>query len=299
MPESPDSGRTSDLAAPALRDLQERMLDALLAGAAGDAGQPVIAGIVDGGLAPARRLAIYANTVAAHFLESLRSSFPVVRRLVGDPYFAQCVREYHRTRPSRSGDLQHTGSAFATYWLERHGTDRYRYLADVARFEWLIQQSLLAAEEPPFDFARLGQVSPSDYDGLRFRLHAAARLFAAPFPVEAIWSANAVEDADPPCIDLDSGGDRLIVVRGATGVEFVPLSSGEWEFAAALERGATLADAVASAAVASAAGTGGAADATGNVPAFDAAAALQKLVLRGAIVDFAVPPKGYSEREHP
>jgi hypothetical protein len=284
MPTRPESTPTPCAAPPALRELQVRVLDAILGAAAAGGPGPNEDGIVtheildhaivENGIAAARRLGVYANNAAANFLTSLRASHPVVEKLVGAAYFARCVREYRRAHPSRSGDLQHAGAAFADYWRGRHGMDQYRCLADVARFEWLIQESLTAADEAPFDFERLGDVAPEDYDRLRFRLHAAARLFASPFPIQAIWAANAADVPVPPVIDLDSGGDRLVIGRGIHGILFLPLSAGETAFAAAAAAGAAFAAAVAIATRADA--------------EFDASAALQKLVLGGVIVDFWV-----------
>jgi hypothetical protein len=250
-----------------------QILDAILPAVSDDPPHRELPGIVDGGIGPARRLEIYANNAAANFLETLQLEFPVIRRLVGDAYFGQCARDYRRGHPSRSGDLQRVGAAFPDYWRGRHGADRYRYLADVARLEWLIQESLTAADDAPFDLGRLGRVAPRDYDGLRFRLHAASRRFASPFPVRAIWAANQVADLDPPVIDLDTGGDRLLIVRSSGGFEFLPLSEGEWGFAAAIDQGADFSTAVTTAAR--------------SDGEFDATAALQKLVLGGAIVDFS------------
>jgi hypothetical protein len=271
---APQSAAPAQGTAPALRALQAQVLDAILGEDSGGSPPREMPGIVGGGIGTARRLEVYANNAATNFLESLRLAYPVVRRLVGDAYFEQCARDYRRAHPSRSGDLQHAGTAFPDFWRGRHGADRYRYLADVARLEWLIQESLAAADEAPFDFPRLGRVAPQDYDHLRFRLHAATRRFASPFPVRAIWEANLGHDIEPPVIDLDAGGDRLSIVRDARGIEFLPLAAGEWAFAAAIEQGAHFAAAVT---------TAGRADGD-----FDASAALQKLVLGGVIVDFAI-----------
>jgi len=271
---------TAPATAPALRVLQAQVLDAILpCGSHGSDGSDgslarEIPGIVGGDIGSARRLEVYANNAAANFLESLRLGYPVVRRLVGEAYFEQCVREYRRTYPSRSGDLQHAGTSFPDFWRELHGADRYRYLADVARFEWLIQESLTAADEAPFDFARLGAIAVHDYNRLRFRVHAATRRFASPFPIQAIWEANADADVEPPVIDLDAGGDRLLIVRAAGGIEFLRLAEGEWALLAAIDQGAAF-----SAAVTTAGRAAG---------EFDASATLQKFVLQGVIVDFAI-----------
>lgn len=252
---------------PTLPELQSDFLRAVLDGA-----QVEAAGHVETkGLAPALRLGIYANNAAANFLESLRLSFPAIRRLVGDDYFDQCVRAYRELHPSRSGDLQHAGAAFPGYLAELHGADDYRYLGDVARLEWLCQESLLAGDHAPLDLTRLAAVPPEDYDGLRFELHPAARLFVSGFPAHAIWQANVGSAAEPEAIDLGRGADRLLITRTHGHIAFHPLSEGEAAFLEHLRRGETVAAAIAA----------GARDAE-----FDATQALPRFVRVEAIVDF-------------
>ena len=208
---------------PTLCELQDRFLRGILDGEAANAKSLVLAQ----GLDPLERLAIYANNASANFLESLRFSFPAVRRLVGEDYFSQCVRQYHRRHPSRSGDLQHTGSAFSDFLGELHGNDQFAYLQDVARLEWLYQESLIASDHAPLDFGRLAAVEPAQYDDLQFKLHPAAHLFASPYPALEIWRANVDGEADPKEIDLTQGSDRLGLTRTRGRIEFLHLGPGE------------------------------------------------------------------------
>jgi hypothetical protein len=168
--------------------------------------------------------------------------------------------------------LQHVGASFATFLGELHGHDQFRYLADVARFEWLVQESLLAPEHPPLDLQKLAAVAAADHERLGFDLHPALRLFESHYPVHRIWEVNVGSEAEPEMLDLNQGGDRLAMLRHRGQLEFHALSDGEWRLLRALERGTTFAGA------ADAAAAGGGAE-------FDAALALQRFVAVGIIVD--------------
>jgi hypothetical protein len=253
---------------PTLLELQHAFMRGILDGEPAAASRE----IWPKGIDPDQRLGIYANNALANFLDSLRLSFPAVRRLVGDDYFDQCGRSFHRQRPSRSGDLQHTGEGFAEYLLQMHRSDEYRYLIDIARLEWLYQESLLAADHPPLDLARLGAVSADDYGSLRFRLHPSARLFASDYPAVEIWEANVSSAEEPPVIDLGSGADRALLARGRDGLQIYRLSPGEYVFLNACRQREPFDAAVESAVAADA--------------AFDAGAALRRFVQADAIVDF-------------
>lgn len=255
-------------AMPELRELQRAMIRALLDGDDGDA----LAAVRAGGIASARRLAVYANNAFENLAQSLRLGFPVVRRLVGDAYFDDCVRGYRRARPPRSGDLDDAGAGFPAYLAARHRCGPHAYLGDVARFERLCERARFAADRAPLDLARLGAVAPAAYGALRFRLHPSARPFASRFPVRAIWEANVDPAAEPAAIDLDRGGDRVLIARGGDGLELHALARGELAFLRALRRRTTLEAAIAAAERAD--------------PAFDPGAALQRFVGLGVIVDF-------------
>lgn len=250
-----------------LPELQERFLRALLGGSS-NAALPLI-----GARTGCRneRLAIYANNAATNFEQSLRLCFPAVLRLVGAPYFSQCVSTYRRRHPSRSGDLQHAGASFAPFLDELHGRGEYRYLGDVARLEWLYQEALTAADHEPLDLDRLARV-PADRCGeLRFSLHPAARLFTSDVPALQIWEAN-VGESEPTTVDLRAGDDRLLLARTCGRLEFHRLEPGEHVFLAALRSHADFRSALDRA--------------LGCDPTFDGGAALRRFVLIHAIVDF-------------
>jgi hypothetical protein len=259
---------------PSLRELQSAVMHALLDGEPERAAPLIVAGAI----APEHALDVYANNARTHFVESLIASFPAIRRLVGEDYFRQCARGCHARHPSLSGDLQAAGTHFPPYLSQLHRDDEFRYLGEVARLEWLIQETLLAADHGPLDLAKLGAVAAGDYDDLRFILHPSARLFASEFPCSRIWEANVGSDAEPELIDLGVGPDRVLLVRNGGQLKCHRLSHGEQAFLQSVLAGERFA-----AAVESGAHRGELDAADGG---FDAAAALQRFVLAGIIVDF-------------
>ncbi len=272
-----------------LRELQRDFLRAILGHPASGAHLPVI----PDGIAPAQRVAVYAGNAYANFSSALESSYPVIRRLVGAAYFEQCARGFQREHPSRSGDLQPAGAMFPAYVYALHRDGDYRYLSDVARFEWLVQEALLAADHAPLDMAKLAAVAPADYDRLQFQLHPSLRLFDSCYPCLAIWQANIAPE-EPPVIDLHGAPrERIAIMQSGGDLRFHSLTAGEHAFLQALEARAPFARAIEAgevrAAAARAPATAAAARAA-PAPApphiFDAGDALRRFVLAAAIVDF-------------
>ena len=241
--------------------------------------QEFMRGVIDGhavaGIKPAAALSVYENNVRVNFTQTLQRTYPVIWRLVGEDYFRQCARDYHKRYPSRSGDLQYVGGGFGDYLSNLHGADEFSYLADVALLEWAYQESLHERLLRPLDVGRLAALEPHQYADLRFSLQPSARVVDSRFPVLAIWRANTDASDDGSvqlCVDLKAGADRLLLVRTGAEVSMHRLSIGEATLLRSLKARDTLASAL---------------EAAGDLdPEFDPSASLQKWVALGLTVDF-------------
>ena len=100
-------------------------------------------------------------------------------------------------------------------------------------------------------------------------LHPSLRLVRSAFPALTVWRMNAGHDPVRP-IDPEAVGEDVLIVRPAAEVEVRRLPPGGFAFIAALDRGATLAEAAAAA--------------TDDAAAFDLAGNLTGLIGASAIV---------------
>jgi len=205
---------------------------------------------------------IYRNNVFISLTGALADVYPVVQRLVGEKFFAQLARSYIRAHPSRSGNLHDFGKHLPGLITSLSSSIGLPYLADVAALEWACHEAFHAAEAAPLDFSRL--INP---ENAKAPLHPAARLVASRYPVLAIWEANQAEDPGP--VDLDAGGDWLIVVRRDLQVEILRSTAGEFALLAALRDGMALGEACEAALAAE--------------PALDLPAAMGRLATHGLL----------------
>jgi len=256
-----------------LRELQRSFSAATLFG---DEVALASLGIVAGRLDAGARIAVYRNNVLGNYRKTLAATYPVVRRLVGAPFFDAAVDHFVRGHPSTRGDVNHYGGEFAGFLNSYPPARELAYLPDVARLEWAIDQASIAADAAPLDVAALGAVAPELQNGLRFTLHPSARLVASAFPILHIWHVNQPDATGELRVDLGEGGDTLLVQRGPDGVTIERLAAGEHAFLTALADNATLDTAAAAAAAA-----------TG--PGFDLAGALRRHVANHTIVAFRAP----------
>ena len=202
----------------ALRDIQSAFADAILMGRGGD------------------RLQVYRNNVFISLRQALADVYPVVQRLVGEEFFNQLARRFVREYPSRSGNLHDFGRELGRFLATLPDSSGLPYLPDVAALEWALHEVFHEADAQPFDFSRL-----SDPENARLPLHPAARLVASRYPILAIWEANHAEH--PGLVDLDAGGDWLIVFRDGLERHILRLTAGEFALLGALAQGMTLGEA--------------------------------------------------------
>ena len=92
------------------------------------------------------RIGIYRRTIATNYRNALGATYPVVRRLVGTPFFDAAVDAYVEAHPSRSGDLNEYGATFGEFLGGYEPASDLPYLPDVARLEWAIDEANRAAD---------------------------------------------------------------------------------------------------------------------------------------------------------
>jgi hypothetical protein len=229
----------------ALRRRQARFRDALLGRPVG----PALRAIAADGIAAEARLAIYRHHVSATLTDTLRETYPVVRRLVGDGFFAYAVDRFITVAPPSSPCLFEYGEALPAFLASFEACRTLVYLPDVARLEWAMSRAAHADDAPPLDTRALAGMPADERARLRLTFHPSVALVDSPWPIDAIWRANR-SGADPDqTVALDAGGARLEVRRADDDVVFRKLDAGDYALRRGLHEGRTL-DAAATAALA-------------------------------------------------
>ncbi len=214
-----------------------------------------------------RRFAVYRNNVIVGMVNALRSSFPVVERIVGEDFFAAMARAYALAEPPRSPVLMDYGATFADFIAGFAPAASLPYLPDIAQIERAWREAYHAADAEPLTAEDFAAVGADEAAGLRLALHPSLRLLRSRFPAQTIWTMNAADGAVRP-VDLAQAEDTLIV-RPDAEVEVRRVPPGGAAFVAALAGGATLGEAAAQAAAEDA--------------RFDLAGNLSGLIAAGAI----------------
>jgi hypothetical protein len=219
-----------------LRELQRLCERAFLRDDSG----PLLAYLGSDRIPASARIEVYQNNARETFRKTLARAYPVIERLVGVACFRGLAAMYMREHPSRSGDLQNFGAAFADFLDGQYGSTEFRYLGDVARLEWAIEEALLEPLCAPLSLVALGTIDPEHYATLIFETVPSLRLVGSDYPVLSIWRANQNEAAEE--VDLAQGGEQLALRRTDGDVEMRRLEPATFALACCLARGMTLAD---------------------------------------------------------
>lgn len=231
----------------------------------------------------ARRFAVYRNNVVVGLVDALKAAFPVVRRLVGEDFFAAMARVYVSREPPATPIMLDYGAGFPQFVGTFEPAAGLVYLADVARLERAWSEAYHAAEAAPLDPAILACLPPELLPGIRLHLHPSVRVVGSPHPVVTIWHSN-LDGAEPMPVNLDEGGQEALVCRPEAEVEVRTLPPGAAAFIAALASGAPVIDA--------------AAVALQDDTRFDLAGSLTGLIAARAVTGF-VPITGDTHRREP
>jgi hypothetical protein len=227
------------------------------------------------GIDPGARLRIYRHHYESSLTEALKAIYPVVCRLVDERFFAFAAHRYIEASPPRRVCLHEYGADFPEFLAGFPPCRDLAYLADVARLEQLINQSLHSPAEEALEIGEFMHVALGDYPRLVFRLAASLRYLESPWPVDRVWLANRPGSNGE--VDLGEGGCRLEIRQQGEAVVFRRLDPAELELRRSLLAGATL--------------EGAAAAALERDPLFDLAMGIRRLLAEGLVVNFRLAPE--------
>lgn len=243
--------------APQLDSLERWML-ALVTGRDGvDAAPPgrrAIEDVLEPGphLSARSRLEIYADAYFWRLLEVLENDFPTVRRALGGEGFDAVGRAYLEAYPSRSPSLNALGRHFASWLADEdaaralawpEGAPSRRFLADVARIEWTMEEVFDAPQCDVLPEDALQGLAPEDFAATRLPLIPALRLLVLEHPANDFVEALRSRDAEVPPTPAATR-QHVAVYRSDFVVYRVPISAARFEILRALEGGSTLGEAL-------------------------------------------------------
>ena len=163
-----------------------------------DPAQPVPDGLVDPqGRPVVKRFNVYRNNVASSLTKALEAGFPVIRKLVGDEFFAAMAGVYLRAHPPTSRIMMLYGTQMPAFLARFPPVAHLPYLPDIARLERAIRQSYHAADATPLAPETLAAITPDTFLHARLTFAPSLQIIQSDWPIHAIWLANTDPSALP------------------------------------------------------------------------------------------------------
>ncbi|MGH8584245.1 MAG: DNA-binding domain-containing protein [Gammaproteobacteria bacterium] len=177
-----------------LRELQRQLQAYVLDGRDDIAREVIATERADAG----ERLAVYGEAYRLRLLEALETDYPALRGLMGAADFARLGATYIADHPSQHYSIRYFGQALAGLLTGHPEYAEQPWLAELARFEWLLGEAFDAAGTEPLAAATLARLPADRWPLLRLNLVPSFRRLALRWDVPAIWKAV---DAHQPTED--------------------------------------------------------------------------------------------------
>ena len=191
-----------------------------------------------------QHLQIYRNNILGTLTTALGDVYPVTEKLVGSGFFGYAAHEYLRDHRPLNANLHDFGGAFAGFLADFPPAQSLPYLPDVARLEWAWHRALHAAEAMPFDPVVLAAVPEEHHGQLRFGLHPSAHLLHSSYPILRIFEIHQEDFHGDMNVNLETGENRVLVIRRGIQVRAELLSAGEYALLSAFLQNRCLDDAL-------------------------------------------------------
>lgn len=192
------------------------------------------------GEADAKRFAIYRNNVAVGLTTALAQRFPVVKQLVGEPFFNGMARAFMKVSLPQSPLIFAYGDEFGDFIESFEPAAALPYLADVARLEAAWTRAYHAGDVLAATLEILTRIAPDQIASTKLRPHAAAAILQSEFSVGSIWQAH--QNAQPGKLAVGSG-EWVAVSRPAFEVRVYIIPQADGVFGQRLLAGETIGDA--------------------------------------------------------
>jgi len=196
-----------------------------------------------GDIALPERLKVYRNNIVGSLTDVMLATFPVMEKLVGKEFLEMMARSFILKNPPNHGCLSLYGEGFAEFIEGFELAKSLPYLPDVARFELALNSAYYAADDRPLAAEALGRIAPEHLENLKLVLRDSVQLLRSRYPLSAIQDF-CMSDTQEGTLNLDQGGERLMIFRPALNTQTVLLDEDEYLMLVLLADGQTLGAAV-------------------------------------------------------
>jgi hypothetical protein len=145
----------------------------------------------------ATRLAIYGNGYRARLAESLQTHYPALVAHLGAEGFDTLCSAYIDAHDSTFASIRFYGGDLGAFIATHLNHELTPAVAELARWEWTMNEVFDAADAEPIDVQALAAVAPEEWAGLKFELHPSLRRLELKWNAPQLWKALTGETSAP------------------------------------------------------------------------------------------------------
>lgn len=135
------------------------------------------------------RLSIYQNAYYSRLLEALETTYPILKKHMGEEDFESMGYEYIHQYYSTYRSIRWFGDKMEDFLSEHSDYRGLPYLSELSKFEWTMCLVFDAADADTVSFQEIGNVAPEDWENMRFKQHPSLHCLHLEWNVVAIWQA--------------------------------------------------------------------------------------------------------------
>ena len=156
-------------------------------------------------ITPLQRLQVYRNSFIMGITEALAITYQHTSALVGEEFFNSVCRAFILNNPPLENNIMTYGLGFNEYLATLPQLTEMPYIAEMARFEWLLEQTSNAEiEDKHFDTTQLALVPENQLGQLLFQVATQITLFESQQNISHLYqmiiSDEVIEsDLDSTC----------------------------------------------------------------------------------------------------
>ena len=228
-----------------LNDFQRRFKDLMLdhPKALDNPPEDLAAFCAEGDIPLPDRLKVYRNNIVGSLTDVMLTTLPIMENLVGKEFMEVMARSFILENPPTQGCLSLYGEGFAEFVEGFELAKSLPYLPDVARFELALNKSYYAQDDEALSAEALSAIAPEDLGDLELCVRNSVQLIQSPYPLTAIRDF-CMDDERGDKLDLNQGGDYIMVYRPQLDTQVIKLAEDEFEMLNNLMSGKTLGEAV-------------------------------------------------------
>lgn len=172
-------------------------------------------------------LQIYRNSFVMGVTEALAITYQHTFSLVGEAFFNAVARQFILQQPPQENNIISYGEGFSDFLQHREQLKSLPYIAEMARFEWLLEETTNAAvQTEKLDLNKLARVQAAQFADIIFQIPSHIRFFSSEQNIQHLYQMLINDQVQET--DLNQASYIALKKKADFSVELICLSKDEF-----------------------------------------------------------------------